>query len=501
MLAGAARWGMSPAALVAAVAAAEPDRPAIIDAEGSTSYAELDRRSSSAARGLLGAGVGAGDRVGLLARNSADFLLAQLAAAKLGADVVYLNTGFAAPALAGVCDDERVVAVVCDQEFADLVATAAGHRPVLSLGPGETGLAARGECSAALRLPAFPGAGQHVILTSGTTGRPKGAARGGPGGSAGIAALLALLAGMPLRRGGRTYLAAPMFHAWGFLHTTLGMILSSTFVTDRRFDPARVLDRIVAERIDTLVVVPAMLSRILELPPATLAAADTTSLRLIALSGSALPVRLAERAAEVFGPVLYNLYGSTEVAFISVAGPADAAAAPGSVGRPLPGVAVAILDESARPVATGRPGRIFASTPMAFTGYTGGGDKERVGNLVATGDVGYLDRAGRLWVAGRDDDMIVSGGENVFPGEVEECLREHPAVADVAVVGVADERFGQRLVAHVVLADPAAPLAADELREHVKARLAGYKVPRAVVLHDELPRNETGKVLTRTLRG
>jgi fatty-acyl-CoA synthase len=221
-------------------------------------------------------------------------------------------------------------------------------------------------------------------------------------------------------------------------------------------------------------------------------------LRIIALSGSALPVSLAERARARFGDVLYNLYGSTEVAFASVATPADMLAAPGSVGRPLPGVRVRIVDDTGSDLPVDEVGRIFVGNPMSFEGYTGGGDKERLDGLLATGDVGRLDRDGRLWVEGRDDDMIISGGENVFPAEVEETLRSHPEVADVSVVGVPDDKFGARLVAHVVRR-AGSSVGEAALRDYVKASLATYKVPRDIVFRSDLPRNETGKVVKRDL--
>jgi fatty-acyl-CoA synthase len=217
------------------------------------------------------------------------------------------------------------------------------------------------------------------------------------------------------------------------------------------------------------------------------------------VSGSALPVEVARRFTEEFGDVIYNMYGSTEVAYATVATPEDLRAAPGTVGRPLRGAVVRLVDENGNAVGPGDVGRIFVGNPMTFQGYTSGGDKDRVDGLVATGDVGRFDDDGRLTVEGRDDDMIVSGGENVFPGQVEELLLARAEVADVAVVGVPDEKFGARLVAHVVAAS-GQDVDVDELRGHVRERLGRIYVPREVVLHDELPRNATGKVVKRELR-
>jgi acyl-CoA synthetase (AMP-forming)/AMP-acid ligase II len=220
---------------------------------------------------------------------------------------------------------------------------------------------------------------------------------------------------------------------------------------------------------------------------------------VVAVSGSALPGALSERWMDVFGDNVYNLYGSTEVAWASIATPADLRAAPGTAGRPPHGTVVRIYDDDSEPVREGETGRIFVGNEMQFEGYTGGGSKDAIDGLLSSGDVGHFDDAGRLFVDGRDDDMIVSGGENVFPAEVEDLLAGHDAVVEVAVFGVEDEQFGQRLKAVVVLRDGAS-VGEDEIKTHVKSNLAGYKVPREVEFVDELPRTSTGKVLKRALR-
>jgi fatty-acyl-CoA synthase len=291
-----------------------------------------------------------------------------------------------------------------------------------------------------------------------------------------------------------TVLAAPAFHAWGLANLAIAMLLQSTLVTRRRFDAEQTLELIEDHRADTLAAVPVMCQRILEVE----AEPDTSSLAVVALSGSALAPTLATRFMDRFGDVMYSLYGSTEVAYVSVAQPRDLRDAPGTAGRVVRGVTVRIVDEDDNDVEPGETGRIFAGSVMSFEGYTSGEDKSRLGVLASIGDVGRIGDDGRLYVEGRDDDMIVSGGENVFPAEVEETLHQHPDVADATVVGVEDEKFGQALVAHVVLRKGASA-GEDELRAHVKKHLAGYKVPREVVFHDELPRNETGKVLKREL--
>jgi len=495
-----ARWGASPATGVIAGAIRHPDRTMLVDERGVLTYAEADGRTNAVARALQGAGVQDGDRVGVMCRDHRGFVDAAVGAAKAGADVLLLNTSFAGPQLAEVARRENAAAIIYDEEFAALIAEAGkGRARFVGWHEGDTDdlaledVIARGDDSSVSR----PGHTSHVtILTSGTTGTPKGATRENVPRTLDPPA--ALLERIPLHEGERTFLAAPMFHAWGFSNFALGMALGATFVLRRRFDPEETLAGVAEHRCETLVVVPVMLQRILELGLEVRARHDTSSLRVVAASGSALPADLALRWMDAFGDNLYNLYGSTEVSQATIATPADLRGAPGTAGRPTRGTIVRLYDEDNKPVAQGQTGRIFVGNSLLFEGYTGGGDKDRIDGLMATGDVGRFDEDGRLFVQGRDDEMIVSGGENVFPKEVEDTLMAHDAVAEVAAVGVEDEKFGQRLRAFVVLV-PGTTATAKELQDHVKANLARYKVPRDVVFLDELPRNPTGKVLKREL--
>jgi fatty-acyl-CoA synthase len=289
-----------------------------------------------------------------------------------------------------------------------------------------------------------------------------------------------------------------MFHSWGFAHFTLGMALGAQLVLRRKFDPEGTLSAMAQHEATTLVVVPVMLSRILELPPETIERYDLRALKIIGASGSALPGPLATEVMDRFGDVLYNLYGSTEVAWATIAQPRDLRAAPGTAGKPPFGTVVKLYDEDDQEVREGATGRIFVGNELVFDGYTGGGNKAMINGLMSTGDVGHLDEGGRLFVDGRDDEMIVSGGENVFPREVEDLLSHHEAVDEAAVVGVDDEKFGQRLRAFVVCSDEGA-VSEEELKTYIKSNLASFKVPREIVFLDELPRNATGKVLKRQL--
>jgi acyl-CoA synthetase (AMP-forming)/AMP-acid ligase II len=496
------RWGPSSPAAYGGGAIRFPDRPAIIDDRGTLTFQEVHRRTNALAHVLADAGIGEQDSVAIMCRNDRGFVEATVACAKLGAGALYLNTMFAGPQIADVLARESPAAVIYDEEFADLIAEGAAKRKrfVAWSEPGSEASAPTLEQLIAtadtsdLRPPAQKG--RVVILTSGTTGAPKGAAREQPDTLEPAAALFSKI---PLKARETTVIAAPLFHSWGYAHFTLGLALSATLVLRRKFDPEDTLRAVSQHRASTLAVVPVMLQRILDLGPETLARYDTRCLKIIAVSGSLLPGELATRAMDAFGDVLYNLYGSTEVAWATIATPEDLRAAPGTAGRPPMGTIVKLLDGDGREVASGESGRIFVANEMMFDGYTGGGGKEIVSGLMSTGDVGHFDRDGRLFVDGRDDEMIVSGGENVFPREVEDLLADHESIEEVAVVGVPDDEFGQRLKAFVVLRQ-GAQLSEDAVQAYVKSNLARYKVPREVTFLDELPRNATGKVLKRELQ-
>jgi acyl-CoA synthetase (AMP-forming)/AMP-acid ligase II len=494
------RWGASPATGAATAAIHYPHEIAIVDERGALSFERLHRRSNALAHSFAEMGIGPGDGVGIMCRNHRGFVEATLAAAKLGASALYLNTMFAGPQLAEVTRRENPKALVYDAEFAGLLegVDASVSRVVGWADEDEAGVTLEQLIAAGAEsdLKPPPDKPRFVILTSGTTGTPKGAQRSSPDGLLPIAALLDKI---PFRSRETMMIAAPLFHSWGFFHFVMSLPTASTMVLRRRFDPEGTLQAVQESRAQVLAAVPVMIQRILSLPAQTLAAYDLSSLRITSLSGSALPGELAVEWMDRFGDNVYNLYGSTEVAYATVATPGDLRAAPGTAGRPPRGTTVRILDDDGREVSQGQVGRIFAGNEMSFEGYTGGGGKEAVDGLLSSGDVGHIDAAGRLFIDGRDDEMIVSGGENVFPREVEDLLAAHEAVVEVAVIGVADAEFGQRLKAFVVLGGEA-EIGEDDLKAHVKANLASYKTPREVEFLEELPRNATGKVLKRDLQ-
>jgi acyl-CoA synthetase (AMP-forming)/AMP-acid ligase II len=500
------QWGTGPAGGFQALYHRWPDRDCLVDERGTLTHRDVHERSNALAHALADLGVAEGDSVALMCRNHRYFLDVSVAVAKLGADVIYLNTAFAGPQLVEVLEREQPSVVVYDEEFGGLVGSAdVGHHvlawvedPDAPPLDGRDGVLptvdelVRRSSNDDLSPPRRHG--RVVILTSGTTGTPKGAPRNDPG----LDAAVAILERIPLRAGMRMHVAAPLFHTWGFAHLALSMLLGTTMVLRRRFDPEDFLATIEREHCDAVVVIPVMLQRVMSLDAAVRGQYDLSDVRVVTSSGSALPGDLATRWMDQYGDHLYSTYGSTEVAYGSIATPADLRAAPGTAGRAPVGTVVRILDEAGREVADGTTGRIFVGNSMLFEGYTGGGGKEVVDGLMSSGDVGRIGADGRLFIEGRDDEMIVSGGENVFPQEVEDCLARHEAVVEAAAVGVDDDDFGKRLRAFVVLAESGAATE-DDLKAWVKDNLARYKVPREIVVMDELPRNATGKVLKRDL--
>ncbi|MFL5856367.1 MAG: AMP-binding protein, partial [Solirubrobacteraceae bacterium] len=422
-------WGPTPALGYMVGAMTRGDETAVIDELGALTFDEMNRRTNALAHAWADVGINEGDRVAVMCRNHRGFIDATVALSKLGAHCLYLNTSFAGPQITDVVTREEATAIVYDQEFGNLIADAAeGRRTYLAWQDPEAGepdgevpdvddslehLIRRGDPTDPVP-PSEPG--KTVILTSGTTGTPKGASRQSP---TSLDPAGALLSKIPVKAGEVTMVAAPLFHAWGFAHFVLGMGMGSTLVLRRKFDPEQTLAATAEHRATTLVVVPVMLQRILEVPEEVRDRYDLRALRVIAVSGSALPGQLATATMDAFGDIVYNLYGSTEVAWATIATPEDLRAAPGCAGRPPRGTIVKLYDEDGREVPQGDTARIFVGNEMMFEGYTGGGSKEVINGLMATGDVGHFDRGGRLHVDGRDDDMIVSGGENVFPAEVE----------------------------------------------------------------------------------
>ncbi len=475
-----------------------PESGAIADERGEISYAEFDEQINRLASAMLGLGLKPGDGVAMLCKNHRAPLIIGFAASRAGLRSLWLNTSFSSRQATEVCEREGVDLLIHDAEFADVVKGVDPQYGKLSVDvSGQTTddldrLIETGS-PAMPKPPAKPG--RIVLLTSGTTGTPKGAPRADP---KGFAIPGGVLERMPMRSGEATVMGPPLFHGTGLLLALLAISVGNKLVLRTKFDPKQMLADIDEHQASTICVVPVMLQRVVELGPDVIKQYDTSSLKCAFTAGSQLPAAVSKQVSELIGDVIYNLYGSTEVSVATIATPDDVREVPTSVGRPTLGVKVKILDDKGKSLPQGETGRIFVGTTSPFEGYTGGGSKDVIDGLMATGDVGHLDEKGRLYIDGRDDEMIVSGGENVFPREVEELLVTHPAISDAAVLGAEDESFGQRLRAFVVLKSGES-LDEAAVQTFVKENLARYKSPRDVVFLDELPRNPTGKVLKREL--
>jgi fatty-acyl-CoA synthase len=505
-LADGARWGEL-GMIPALNARRNPDGLAVIDDDGSITFKELDAAANAVANGLVAMGVRGGDGVAILARNHRWFLIANYGCARVGARLILLNSEFSGPQIKDVSEREGAKLIIYDDEYTSAVAQAdppLGKLRALGVNPdSEEPSQSTDETLAQLiarssKTPA-PKVTKHasiIILTSGTTGTPKGANRSTP---PTLAPIGGILSHVPFRAGEVTSLPSPMFHALGYLHGTLAMFFGSTLVLRRRFKPATVLEDLEKHKVTGIVVVPVMLSRILDQLEKTSPKPDLSHLRIVFVSGSQLGAELATRAMKDLGPVIYNMYGSTEVAFATIADPDDLQYNPATVGRVVKGVKVRILDDNGHDLPQGEVGRIFVGNFFPFEGYTGGGGKQIIDGLLSSGDVGYFDERGLLYVSGRDDEMIVSGGENVFPAEVEDLISGHPDVIEATALGVEDKEWGARLRAFVVKKE-GSTVDEDAIKVYVKEHLARYKVPREVVFLDELPRNPTGKILKRELR-
>jgi len=493
------KGGTTPATAIRIAAIKHPDSTFIVDEAGTLTFKQVDDRSTALARALARLGVKAEDGVGIMCRNHRGFIESNLGAAKLGATALFLNTMFSGPQLAEVVEREGPRVLIYDEEFEGLLSDVPDDVIRILAWGGDAGDPAtlEGLIGSADSEPLpFPDVqSKFIILTSGTTGTPKGAQRNSPKGLSGITGLLDKI---PHRSGEKMVIAAPLFHSWGFINSIFALTLGATIILDRRFDPALTMERVDEYSAEVLVAVPVMLQRILELPPEKKDHLRAENLVITTLSGSALPGGLATAWMDRFGDNVYNLYGSTEVAFATIATPEELRVDAATAGRAPHGTAIRLVDEDGVDVARGETGRIFVNNEMTFEGYTGGGGKDSLDGFISSGDVGHFDERGLLFIDGRDDEMIVSGGENIFPGEVEELLAGHEHVVEVAVIGVPDEKYGQTLKAFVVLREEKA-VSDGDLRTYVKSNLASFKAPKEIVFMDELPRNSTGKILKRSL--
>jgi fatty-acyl-CoA synthase len=475
-------------------------KPAIIDRHGTLSFAELDRNANRIARALARAGVGAGDVVALALRNGREFVEVALGAQKLGVVGCPLNTWARSPEIQAILGSIVPRVLVYDSRNTEQFKDALDPQTIpIVVGPGPrlpNSTSYESFVAGVSSLPGSPiargGSGRLVIHTSGTTGTPKGAVRDSS--AAGLGSLTNLLNVIPFRRDDVILCPAPLFHSFGLVTLTIATALGATLILPDEFEPESSLRLIDEHQATAASFIPIMLRRILALEAKTMTLHDHSRLRLVLVSGAPLSGDLRDAAGRTFGQVLYDLYGSTEAGWVTVANPADMQTHPGSVGKAVPGVKIAVFSSDGSRLPPPSTGEIFVHSDVLFAGYASGGSRAEREGFLSLGDVGHLDDDGRLYIEGRADDMVVVGGENVYPVEIEQVIETLTGVDEVAVLGVPDDEYGQVLVAFV-----AGSATAEEIRAHCAQALAGYKVPRLVEVVEELPRTSTGKVLKREL--
>ncbi|KGM18604.1 AMP-binding protein [Corynebacterium auriscanis] len=531
------QWRFLPAGLLSIGAARDPFHTAIIDDAGSMTYSELHEQTNTLARALFRSGVRERDKIGVLCRNHRGLILTLCAHGRLGTDIVFFNTGSSAEQTRAVLTEQKVDVMFIDEEFLPLLPKDFnGAHVIVAWEFGDTlGLSREAEAAQKpqsnvrdaidsgdyatrsnewaslhevlrttpedLTVPSRPRMGRTIILTSGTTGTPKGARRPEPKTYMPASSIMSRI---PLKHHRPAFLAAPMFHTWGFAQIQLALALRNTMILQRKFTPEAAVQVIEKNRPYTIAMVPTMLRRMLDAVPEGF----NPGTKIIATSGEALPPAVIEETQKKFGDVLYNLYGSTEVSWASIATPEELRRFPKTAGRPPMATTLKILDNDGKEVPAGETGRIFVKNDMLFEGYTRpGSDKDVVDGMVATGDLGYYNEEGLLFIAGRSDDMIVSGGENVYPQDTENIFTSREEIEEAAVRGVDCPMYGQALCAWVVFKDKKAVELTDEEKRsfeqgviaEVKQKLARHAVPRYFVYLDELPRNPVGKVVPREL--
>lgn len=477
-------------------------RVAIIDPQGVVTYRELADMVARFLNGVVAEVTPRSEvrpRIGALVRNSRYAAVLCLAARAADCRVVLLNTDMGPRHVAEIIEREQIDVIVHDDEFTDrfeladpsvprLIAAYDGERPANSLDAHVE--------SASTTPPHADKGGSAVLLTSGTTGAPRAAERDElhvkPSMVGGY------LAKIPLRKTDRALLAAPLFHGWGQVNLLNLLALGGTVVFDGRFDAQRTVDVIKKQHVNVLIAVPTMIRRILALPDDQVARLGGGQLRILGTGGAKIDPSTVQNVFDRIGPVLHNLYGTSECSYITIATPDELVDAPTTAGSPPLGNRVEILDDDGNALPVGTVGRIFADTGLQIRAYTDGSEKEWVRGMMSTGDTGHFDERGRLFIEGRSDGMIVSGGENVFPEEVEECLLQHPDIVDTVVIAVPDEDFGQRLRAYVVPGERSS-LDAETIKAYVAQELSRSRVPRDVVLIPDLPRTPAGKVMRATL--
>jgi len=497
-------------------AATHPEKAAVVEysEHGVTrmTWGELDATINRLCNALHARGVTGGKRVAIMLPNSREYLIAQQALARLGATAVQIGYRLKASEVAFILENSQPVATIVHASYLGTIREARKlakrSDEMIAVGALDSTVRDAEEWDRALAAsdPAMPpkvsegDGGGLIVYTSGTTGKPKGANRSWK--KTGFEAVADMMFQMGVRADDRHLVTCPLYHSAAPAFVAIMMALGATIVLQDHFDPEQSLQIIEKEKITCTLMVPTMLIRIAALPSATIAKYSTHSLRWVMSGAAPLSTEAARRFMDVFGPILWNFYGSTETGLVTLAGPGDHVTRPGTIGKALRGNSIRLLDDSGRTVMQGEVGELYARNSTLMSGYHG--DQEATNNaqregFYSVGDVGRMDSAGYYYLESRKHDMVISGGVNIYPREIEDHLSTHPAILEAAVIGVPDPEWGETLRAFVVLRDEA-QLTEREVQDFCREGLADYKRPRKVTFLAEMPRNPTGKILKRELR-
>jgi fatty-acyl-CoA synthase len=497
------RSGLSVRTVHAIHALHTPERLALVDARGPRTYAEVDRAINRAAHAFRDElGIGHGDAVALAAENCAEYVIAWFALMRLGARAVHASYRSQPAELAYLAAHASLRAIVVSGASLDAASAIASTRDrlaVVAVGAPWDELLSRARSSAYPTVARRHAGSESIVYTSGTTGKPKGAVRDFA--RFGVIEGARLLERLPFRIGDRHLVVAPLYHSGAQAFTLINAALGATVYLHDHFEPQAALEALSRDSIHSVFLVPTMIRRLVELPPEIRATLPTPELRAVVSGASEFPEALRRAAIAMFGaPVIHDFYGATELGWVTLIDGTEMLARTGSVGRPLPGQAVAIFDREGRELPAGETGLVYVRNEQTMSGYLGDAaatDESRRGPWVTVEDLGRVDAGGYLYISGRERDMVKSGGVNLYPVEIEEVIAQHPGVRDVAVIGLPDPEWGERLAAIVV---PRGELDTTDVERFARTMLASLKVPKEWHVVDELPRNATGKTLKRELR-
>ncbi|MDX2088545.1 MAG: AMP-binding protein [Kofleriaceae bacterium] len=499
-------------------AARQPDQEAIVEygerGVRRLTWAQLDATINRLSHALVARGIRGGGRVALMLPNGMEYLIAQQSLARLGATAVQIGYRSKAGEIAYILDNAEPKVTIVHADYLPAMRDAraqTGGKGGPMLVVGGDGAFTEGEATdwdraLAAASPDMPererrgDGGGVIVYTSGTTGKPKGANRAWK--KTGFESVADMIHQVGMRAGDKHLVVCPLYHAAAPAFVAIMMALGATIVLMNHFEPEGALDIIQRERITCTMMVPTMLIRISNLPEETLARYSTQSLRWVMSAAAPLTTEAARRFMERFGPILWNFYGATETGLVTLAGPQDHLARPGTIGKALRGNTIRLLDDEGRLVPPGAVGELYARNSTLIAGYHKNDEATQSSlreGFFSVGDMGRLDEDGYYYLESRKHDMVISGGVNIYPREIEDHLHAHPAILDAAVIGVPDPEWGETLRAFIVLRN-GARLTEAEVIDYCRQGLADFKRPRKVTFLDELPRNPTGKILKRELR-